>query len=173
VERLPRRGESDFPITRDTGAHLVDQIIRVLQTSTAAARPAVASTESLDGHQLLHRAILRAGQRAGLAFAARDLLVLTETSDIMIGTTGESYVAAERSARLEAESARARAGEAEARSEAVAQRQRFLAEASRLLAESMDYAATLRTVRAWPCPVSRIGVSSTRPGRRAHGACSD
>jgi signal transduction histidine kinase len=152
VERLPRRRGSDAPITRETGGQLVDQIVQAIESSAATEDPTTARLDSPDERELLRRVILHRGQREGLAFAAGDVLMLSDTIDTLVGAPGEARLAAERSARLEAESARARARDAEARSEAVAQRQRFLAEASRLLAESMDYAATLKTVARLAVP---------------------
>ena len=152
VERLLRGRGSDVPITRETGAQLVDRIIETIESSAGTEEPTIAWIESPDERELLRRVILRLGQREGLAFAAGDVLMLSDTIEMLVGAPGEARLAAERSARLEAESARARAREAEARSEAVAQRQRFLAEASRLLAESMDYAATLKTVARLAVP---------------------
>ena len=152
VERLPRRRGSDVPITREAGAQFVDRIIQSIESSTGTETSTIAHVDDPDERELIRRVILRLGQREGLAFAAGDVLMLSDTIDTLVGAPGEARLAAERSARLEAERARARARDAEARSEAVAQRQRFLAEASRLLAESMDYAATLKTVARLAVP---------------------
>ena len=160
VEGLPRRRGSDVPLTAERGARLLDDVVQAFAEPSSVSRDspdnrvaaALEPPEILDERELLRRAILRQAEREGLAFAARDVLMLSDTIDLTVGAAAEARMAAERSARLEAESARARAREAEARSEAVAQRQRFLAEASRLLAESMDYAATLKTVARLAVP---------------------
>ena len=39
VERLPRRRESDLPVTREAGAQLVDQIIQTIESSTVTETP--------------------------------------------------------------------------------------------------------------------------------------
>ena len=161
VERLPRLTESDAPINRDRARQLLNRIVDIVRLSNSAASvdappdappEPMAPPEILDERELLRRTILRLADGEGLALAARDFLMLSDTIDLTVGAADEAGVAVERSARVEAERARARAREAETRSQAVAQRQRFLADASRLLSESIDYAGTLKTVARLAVP---------------------
>jgi signal transduction histidine kinase len=164
VSSLPRRRDSDMPFTPDGGARVLDGIVDTLRSANATSGDANVPSRSGQGtlaaqrmhslaeRALLRRAILRLAGTEGLSFGARELLVLDDSIDASVSAPGEARIAAERSARLDAESARVRAREAEARSEAAAQRQRFLGDASRLLAESMDYQATLRTVARLAVP---------------------
>jgi signal transduction histidine kinase len=84
--------------------------------------------ETPDERESLRRTILRVADGEGLALAARDLLMLSDTIDVTIAAD-EATITATRSAKL-----------------------RFLAEASRLLSESIDYAATLKTVARLAVP---------------------
>jgi len=159
IEDLPRRRESDPRITHDQAERFMDRIVDAFRRSSstssgdsqldARSRLAVVPSELLDERELLRRTILRIADGEGLALAARDFLMLSDTIDLM---ADETRVAVARSARVVAEQARARAREADIRSETIAQRQRFLADASRLLAESIDYAATLKTVARLAVP---------------------
>jgi signal transduction histidine kinase len=162
IQRIPRRRGSDARITRDRAEGLLNRIVDAFRLSSSTSggestpdawsQSAGTAAEMLDERELLRRTILRVADGEGLALAARDLLMLSDTIDLTVGAADEARVAAERSARVEAEHARARAREAETRSDAIAQRQRFLAEASRLLSESIDYAATLKTVARLAVP---------------------
>jgi signal transduction histidine kinase len=162
VERLPRQRESDARINPDQAARLLNRIVETFRSSSSTSSSeapldarkgsTIEPPEILDERELLRRTIFRLADGEGLALAARDILMLSDTIDVIVGAHDEARVAAERSARVEAEHARARARQAETRSQAVAQRQRFLAEASRLLSESIDYAATLKTVARLAVP---------------------
>ena len=140
VERLPRRRESDARINRDRATRLLDRIVDTFRSSSgdAAIDSHQGSTmrppEFLDERELLRRTIFRLADGEGLAFAARDLLMLSDTIDLTVSAPDEARVTAD------------------TRSQAIAHRQRFLAEASRLLSESIDYAATLKTVARLAVP---------------------
>jgi len=161
IERLPRWGGSNLRLDRDRVTGLLNRVLDTFQkvsstTSGEAPRDAGRNLteeppEILDERELLRRTIFRLADGAGLALAARDLLMLSDTIDLTVGSSDETRVVAERPAPL-ADGVRSCARDAETRSRDVAQKQRFLAEASRLLSESIDYAATLTTVARLAVP---------------------
>ena len=110
VEGLPRRRESDPRITRDHAERLLDRIVDAFRGSSSTSSGdsqldprsglAVVPPELLDERELLRRTILRIADGEGLALAARDFLMLSDTIDLV---ADEARVAVARSARVEAE----------------------------------------------------------------------
>jgi len=96
TERLPRRRDSDLCMTRDRAARLLDDVVHSLTISTSHdpaeqgtnGEPSIRSAQLartpqiLDERALLRRTILRLADTEGLAFAARDVLMLSDTIDL-------------------------------------------------------------------------------------------